>query len=77
MVPTFIPAVLEAAAALGPIDRHILSHRGMAEWHGRTPRTLQAIATEMRITRERVRQLEQRAWRRALAGAVLLIAPRA
>jgi DNA-directed RNA polymerase sigma subunit (sigma70/sigma32) len=64
--PAFGPATAAALEALPPRDAHVLRHRGGAELHGRSPRTLEALGREMGVTRERVRQLEQRAWRRVL-----------
>ena len=50
-------AIAAALAALNERERHIVHERILAE----VPRTLQDVADEYGITRERVRQLEKNA----------------
>jgi RNA polymerase sigma-32 factor len=51
-------ALAEALAMLSPRERQILRARRLAE----TPRTLDSLATEHGVTRERIRQIEVRAF---------------
>lgn len=56
-------ALSEALSALSPRERTIVEARYMAE----EQRTLDDLATKFRISRERVRQIEQRALKRIKA----------
>lgn len=69
MVPGFGLELRRAVEELGTRDALVLSSRGLRpdDALGR-PATLEQLGKVLGITRERVRQLEQRAWRRVLAS---------